>query len=141
MDKVKVIDNFLKPDEFEKILDVIAHKNFPWFISDMSDYANDNNTQLYHIFYNNNVPNSDYYYKLEPVYKPLNIFSLFKVRAIATMQSNGIDNHYHTHYAGDNSSRKGVLNVYLYLSRNNRYSNSTEAQAPSPSNWAPLSRP
>ena len=117
MSEVKVIDNFLKPDEFEKILDVIAHKSFPWFISDMSDYADDNNTQLYHIFYNNNVPNSDYYYKLEPVYRPLNIFSLFKVRAIATMQSNGIDNHYHTDLEFQGSPTAATTAVY-YINEN-----------------------
>lgn len=114
---MEVIDNFLNKEDFDKIIDVITVKNFPWFISDMSDYAGDNNTQLYHIFYNNNVPNSDYYYKLEPVFQKLDIFSLFKVRAIATMQSNDIDNVYHTDLEFQGSPSHATTAVY-YLNSN-----------------------
>lgn len=117
MSEVKVIDKFLKDEDFNKILDVITTKNFPWFISDMSDYVGDKNTQLYHIFYNNNVPNSDYYYNLEPLYKNLDIFSLFKVRAIATMQFNGIDNTYHTDLEFQGSPSHATTAVF-YLNEN-----------------------
>jgi hypothetical protein len=93
---IKIIDNFLNKNDFNNIRDEILSCNFPWYISEYSDYSKDKNPQLYHIFYLNNLPNSNYFKILQPVYDKLNIFSLFKVRLIATMKYDGTDNKFHT---------------------------------------------
>jgi len=99
MSEVKVIDNFLNDEEYKNVVNILAEKQFPWYVSDMSDYPGDNNTQLYHILYNNNIPYSDFFQNFQPLYDKLEIFSLFKVRAIATLQKNSFNNNpnmYHT---------------------------------------------
>ena len=93
---IEVIDDFLPKEEFDKLLDRIICKNFPWYISDVSDYHGDNNTQLFHILYNNNLPNSDYFSDFQYIYNKLNIFALYKVRLIATLKDNGKSNKFHT---------------------------------------------
>jgi len=117
MNKVEVIDNFLTEENYEKITDVVCNHKFPWFVSESSDYRDDNNAQLYHIFYNNNVPNSDWYYKLEPLFQKMEIFSLFKVRGIATMKSNGNDNIYHTDMEYQGKPTTATTAIY-YLNTN-----------------------
>tara|TARA_B100000900_G_scaffold359093_1_gene330370 strand:- start:485 stop:1006 length:522 start_codon:yes stop_codon:yes gene_type:complete len=100
MEEVKVIDNFLSQEEFNKVSDIICNQpksnEFPWYIADNSDYPGDENYQLFHILYNNNVPYSNFFEMFQPLYNKLNIFSLFKVRLIATMKYSGKNNMYHT---------------------------------------------
>ena len=93
---IEVIDDFLPKEEFDKLLDRIICKNFPWYISDVSDYHGDNNTQLFHILYKNNLPNSDYFSDFQYIYNKLNIFALYKVRLIATLKDNGKPNQFHS---------------------------------------------
>ena len=65
MEEVKVIDNFLSQEEFNKVSDIICNQpksnEFPWYIADNSDYPGDENYQLFHILYNNNVPYSNFF--------------------------------------------------------------------------------
>ena len=118
MSDIQIIDNFLPEKEFNNILDVFITKGFPWYIADISDYNNDNNTQLFHILYNNNVPFSDYFNKLQPIYNKLNIFSLYKVRMIATMKSEDKKNLYHTDLEFLNSKNNNVKTAVYYFNSN-----------------------
>ena len=95
---MKIIDNFLNKEEYNNIVNIIADKEFPWYVSDMSDYPDDDNTQLYHVLYNNNIPYSDYFKDFQIFYDKLEMFYLFKVRAIATLQKRNDEksNIYHT---------------------------------------------
>ena len=95
MNDIRVIDNFLDKNNLTKLQDMIMDKNFPWYISSSSDYENDNNTQLTHLLYNNHVSFSDYFPKFYKIYDKLEVFALYKIRLIATMKYNGIENIYH----------------------------------------------
>jgi len=95
MSDIKIIDNFLEKKDFDDLLKNIINKNFPWYVSDMSDYTDDNNTQLYHILYKNNEANSDYFKTFQNIYNKLNIFLLHKARLIATSKHDGKNNLFH----------------------------------------------
>lgn len=116
MSEIQVVDDFLPKEDFEKILNVVATKDFPWYISDSSDYNNDGNTQLFHILYNNNIPFSKHFEVFNPLYHKLNIFSLFKVRLIATLKYNGIDNKFHSDT--ENIPVNNVYTAVYYLNDN-----------------------
>jgi hypothetical protein len=115
MKDIKIIDNFLNEKEYSFILENLISKNFPWYISDMSDYPDDKNTQLYHIFYNNNIPYSDYFCKLQSIYDKLKIFSLYKVRLIATMKFDGKNNLFHTDIENIKSKELDIKTAIYYI--------------------------
>lgn len=118
MKDVKVIDNFLNTQEYNSVINTVVSKNFPWYISDESDYPGDKNAQLFHILYNNNIPYSNYFDKFQPIYDKLKIFSLFKVRLIATMKYNGKDNMFHTDLENVDLFKVPTKTAIFYLNSN-----------------------
>ena len=65
----KVIDNFLTEEENEKLLNTLESRTFPWYFlkgkvtrkEKLFDY------QFVHIFYKNNIVNSDFFHHLDPI--------------------------------------------------------------------------
>ena len=92
MEEVKVIDNFLSQEEFNKVSDIICNQpksnDFPWYIADNSDYPGDENYQLFHVLYNNNVPYSNFFEMFQPLYNKLNIFSFYVLNFRALLMNN-----------------------------------------------------
>lgn len=117
--EVKVIDNFLPQEDFDTLSKVVRGYEFPWYIADTSDYPGDNNYQLFHILYNNNVSYSNYFESFQPLYNNLEAFSLFKVRLIATMKHSGKNNMYHTDLENIKMENAHLKTAVYYFNSNN----------------------
>ena len=83
MFKVDVVDNFLKKEDYTNLRQMLESDNFPWyFYLHTANKTNDIfNYQFIHLFYRDNVPNSDFFNILEPLIKQINPISLIRVKA------------------------------------------------------------
>ena len=96
--KYEVIDNFLDEEYFDSLVTLIADKEktgnsgFPWFFNPSVEYAkthknwkpdesNPNKHYMYHIFYDWNVPRSDFFERLLPLISKLEVRCLLRVKA------------------------------------------------------------
>jgi len=76
---IKEQKSFLNENDFKVFKSTIFSDKFPWFISG-SDYKDDNNKMLSHVFYIYNSPSSKYYNLLEPFFEKLEISSLVRAK-------------------------------------------------------------
>ena len=83
MFKVDVVDNFLKKEDYTNLRQMLESDNFPWyFYLHTANKTNDIfNYQFIHLFYRDDVPNSDYFDILKPLIKQINPISLIRVKA------------------------------------------------------------
>jgi len=89
-----VIDDFLPPDYFENIVNVIGDRNFPWFYIDGIADANDNQDgYLAHSFYQENKVNSGLFDHLKSLIDKINAKSLIRVRALAYIRQDTLTEH------------------------------------------------
>ena len=115
---LKVIDNFLDQPELKQIQSEILSNEFPWFLNDHSDKKYDGNAQFCHTAYFNNVPHSQYFHTLQPIYDKLQAFSIYKVRLIGTFKKeNENENQYHQDVSPYLSS-KPIKTAVFYLNDN-----------------------
>ena len=79
----KIIDNYLKKEDYTNLRQMLESYNFPWyFYSHTADKTDDIfNYQFIHLFYRDDVPNSDYFDILKPLIKQINPISLIRVKA------------------------------------------------------------
>ena len=83
MFKVDVVDNFLKKEDYTNLRQMLESDKFPWyFYLHTAHKTNDIfNYQFIHLFYRDDVPNSDYFDILKPLIKQINPISLIRVKA------------------------------------------------------------
>jgi hypothetical protein len=91
-----VKDNFLDKETFEHIKKRIFATNFPWYAQNFSDYSNDNNPQLQHLLFDNNIINSEDFLLFETLYEKLGVISMIRVKVLMTLKYEGLDNIFHT---------------------------------------------
>ena len=66
--QLDVIEDFLSPQDFNNLQRLLIDRQFPWYLSQVVPNAPVlNNVQLVHIFYEDGLPQSPLYNKLEPV--------------------------------------------------------------------------
>lgn len=120
-EKVKIIDNFLDKEVFEKIQHVCIHSaQFPWYYNESVVYSEKvlGRYQFTHIFYDDMSPKSNYYDMLIPIIDKLNVLSLIRIKANLIVRDQEIIEHgYHT----DVNSCKINKTAVLYLNTNNGY--------------------
>ena len=88
---MKIIQNFLQDEDYNKIKDILNSNNFPWFYSDKIVEPNINkkfNFQFVHIFYKDGLVNSDYFTLLDPILKLIDPYLLIKVKANLLTRTN-----------------------------------------------------
>ena len=117
---MKVIDNFLDKESFEKIKNSIVNNPFfPWYFSEFTDYLNEKGlekSKYIHTFYRQNKPNSQHYDLLLPFLEKLNCTSLIKIKLNSTSHSTKlIEGTYHCDF-----TFKCKTAVY-YLNTNDGY--------------------
>jgi|TARA_Y100000015_G_scaffold37501_1_gene39490 hypothetical protein len=83
MSEVNIMDNFLKKEDYTPLKQMLESNNFPWyFYLHTANKTNDIfNYQFIHLFYRDDVPNSDYFDILKPLIKQINPISLIRVKA------------------------------------------------------------
>ena len=118
----KIYDNFLPEDQHAMINGLMLSNNFPWFyqnsvlgnsyhktVKPVDDYV------FVHVFYDNNVPNSQLYSILDPLLKKINPLSILRIKANLYPKTDKIIEHdYHTDY--DNIKFKTAI---YYVNTNN----------------------
>lgn len=92
---MKIIDNFLEKELFFKICDTMYSDHFGWFIQKYTDLPEDNNYQLTHLFYENDIPNSSFFDLIKPIFEKVNVNSLIRVKANLTFYDNNVNNLFH----------------------------------------------
>lgn len=103
MEDIKVIDNFLIDSEFNYLKNVVYRNyEFPWRYTGVcntewhtvNDVCDDKfNFQFAHVLYNQNVPQSDFFYLLNPFFNQLKIRSLIQAKFNFTPVTNKIIEH------------------------------------------------
>ena len=83
---IDIKDDFLTPEEFKSIEDMMLSENFPWFYNDFRTYGDDNDLQFVHGFYLNHKANSSYFENLHPLIEKIGINSLVKIKANMTIK-------------------------------------------------------
>ncbi|NBP56621.1 2OG-Fe(II) oxygenase [bacterium] len=83
---MKIIDNFLKKDEYFQILDILTSPQFDWHFNDTVSYSDKpnnsvNDFQFSHIFYKNPNMTSQYFSVLSPILHNLNCDVLMRAKA------------------------------------------------------------
>ena len=84
---MKIIDNFLEKEEFEKIQQTMMGMDFPWYYQKNSNDQKDGLSQLIHGFYNfklSDRANSSFLKMLNPILKKLNAIGLIRIKANLT---------------------------------------------------------
>ena len=79
----KIIDNYLKKEDYTNLRQMLESCNFPWYFYLHTANKTDNifDYQFIHLFYRDNVPNSDYFNILKPLIKQINPISLIRIKA------------------------------------------------------------
>ena len=114
---MKIVENFLPQDLFNKLQDLIIVNDFPWFLrtSMVSLSSNEDSKDLgyfTHSFYNQNKINSTYYHDyILPILRLLNAGAVVEVRANLAISSfyNGEYSDFHT----DNNFKCKTAILYL----------------------------
>ena len=102
---IEIIDDFLPKDEFDKMKEVILSASFPWYYTPskvtnpegipntdenwtkMKLLIDEYNWQFFHVFYINNVPNSNHLEVINPLLEKINPFSWIKVRGTCNVKT------------------------------------------------------
>jgi hypothetical protein len=127
MKKVDVKDNFLNDSEFTEILDVFLELTFPWYFGDVVNpedklsYTSDlDNTQMYHMLYSYDQPQSPSFHKMNPIFKKLveidKFISLYRMKVNLNQRTSEIIEH-GFHNDVEFKCRTGIL----YLNSNDGY--------------------
>ena len=90
--KYKVIDNFLDKEDFDSLVTLITDKEklgnavMPWYFNSSISIAYDNVVEdklfyMFHVFYDDNEPQSPLYKNLFPLFSKLGLKGLLRVKA------------------------------------------------------------
>jgi hypothetical protein len=125
---MKIEDNFLKQEEFDKIAETLLLASaFPWFFNDTIDFEDDlgntDNFQFVHVFYHNHAPQSKFCEKLESIINKIQPISLCRIKAnLLTRTSNIVENIFHVDMLGVSEEKlKQWTTSIFYVNTNNGY--------------------
>ncbi len=120
-DNIKIIDNFLTKELFQRIKHVCIYSaEFPWYYNESVVYDEKilGNYQFTHIFYEKLIPRSNYFDMLHPVIDKLGVLSLIKIKANLVPRDKSVIEHgYHTDVPSQGDHKTAVL----YLNTNDGY--------------------
>jgi len=79
----KIKDNYLSVEDHLVLKTIMESNTFPWYYNKDKVYNKDKlfHYQFVHLFYEDNIVNSDYFNKLNPVIKKLKPLSLVRIKA------------------------------------------------------------
>ena len=120
---MKIKDNFLGLEEFNKIQKLIMGMNFTWFYNDRIVFEGDDKFQFIHNFYNNYTPMSPFIDKLNPILEIINPLSIVRMKAnLLTRTSNIVENIFHVDISSVSEEKlKQMTTSIFYVNTNNGY--------------------
>ena len=119
---IKVIDNFLDTEDFNKIKGKMLGPTFPWYYTEgvIGETEDLDIFQFIHIFWDHERggKNSDYLIDLKPIIDKISPKELYRIKANMTVRGEKIiENGWHTDY--DKSSK--FITAVFYLNTNDGY--------------------
>jgi hypothetical protein len=128
---IYIKDDFLTPDEFKGIEDMMLSEDFPWYYNDYRTYFDDGDLQFVHGFYFNGIVQSRYFDVLLPLIKKIDIKSIVKIKANMTLKGTRCTETLHTDvpfecntgifYINDNNGKTKFEDGFVADSKKNRY--------------------
>jgi len=115
--EVAIYDNYLPNLEFQLIKTQLFNRNFPWYLSQVLQPGEGNNTnvtesynfQMVHLFYKDFIPQSSGMELLNPIITKLNPRALLRIKANLTFKTSKIIEHgYHTDLPDTEQCTTGV---------------------------------
>ena len=122
-EKIKIEDNFLDLAEFNKIQELMMGPSFPWFYSDkvVDYYTEDGKFQFVHVFYADNMPQSQFMSELNPILKLIPLASIWRIKAnLLTRTPNIVENEFHSDIGGipEEKIKQWTTSIF-YVNTNN----------------------
>ena len=119
MSQIHLYDNFLEEEKFKEIQDTLLGRFFPWFYADRvnyMEYTSEWEYQFTHVFYADNLPNSEHFDLLIPYIDKLQPKSLIRIKAnLLTRSEKTIEHGYHSNQSFD------CKTAIAYINTNNGY--------------------
>ena len=112
---MRVEENFLEQEYFDKLQSLVLGNNFPWFYNDHVIRENDAYFQLVHILFKKNAENSSQYKLFLPVLSVLNVEAVCRVKLNLLTKKNEIVEH------GLHIDVPDCTTAILYINTNNGY--------------------
>lgn len=121
----KVVDNFLSPEEFKYIDQVLLNEKFPWYLNpivDENDYSESSmyqNIQFTHVLYFKDKIVSEWFQHFAPILDRLDIFSLLRIKInYLSPTTERIIHDFHIDIT-DSNAPKNIKTAIFYLNTNN----------------------
>ena len=121
---MKIEDNFLKQEEFDKIQKLMGEPSpFPWFYADRIVFEDDvDKFQFIHAFYDNHMPMSPFSNELDSIINIIQPFSIVKIRAKSLTRTPEIDEStFHVDISLSEEKLKQWTTSIFYINTNNGY--------------------
>jgi hypothetical protein len=120
-----IIDGFLKHDEFKKLQTYMMSPDFQWRFMPVISHINEkgNKFQFVHLFYQNCKPISPDYSILAPVFRAINMKSLYRIKSnLLTRTPEIVENDFHYDVSDFTPEQaKHWTTSILYINTNNGY--------------------
>lgn len=110
---IKIIDNFLPNDYFEKLQSTILGPFFPWHFNNGIVSPYDENFQFTHMFYGDFEPKSNYFGMIFPIIEKFNPSSIVRSKANLLVKTDQLVQ-YDFH-----SDHHDCITAILYVNSNN----------------------
>jgi hypothetical protein len=125
IEKIKVIDNFLKKDDFKKIQDIFMSSHIPWYYNDYvisPEYReSSDHYQFIHPFYIRGCVESNFYVDLFPILDNLDYYLMIKCKANLLIKTKThIEHGYHIDLSDLEKHHKPKTSIF-YINTNNGY--------------------
>ena len=121
---MKIEDNFLKQEEFDKIQKLMGEPSpFPWFYADRIVFEDDvDKFQFIHAFYDNHMPMSPFSNELDSIINIIQPFSIVKIRAkLLTRTPEIVESTFHVDIFLPEEKLKQWTTSIFYVNTNNGY--------------------
>jgi len=121
---MKIEDNFLKQEEFDKIQKLMGEPSpFPWFYADRIVFEDDvDKFQFIHAFYDNHMPMSPFSNELDSIINIIQPFSIVKIRAkLLTRTPEIVESTFHVDIPLSEEKLKQWTTSIFYINTNNGY--------------------
>ena len=121
---MKIKDNFLKQEEFDKIQKLMGEPSpFPWFYADRIVFEDDvDKFQFIHAFYDNHMPMSPFSNELDSIINIIQPFSIVKIRAkLLTRTPEIVESTFHVDIPLLEENLKQWTTSIFYINTNNGY--------------------
>jgi len=125
IEKIKIIDNFLKKDDFKKIQDIFMSSHISWHYTDYvisPEYKkSSNHYQFIHSFCSRGRVRSDFYVHLFPILDNLDYYLMIKCKANLLIKTKtNIEHGYHIDLSDLEKHHKPKTSIF-YINTNNGY--------------------